>query len=52
MEEEVNLVPKDEGQDNHEEVTNPRMVKSYRAMIPFIQRLAKAKLEAKFEKIL
>ena len=52
MKEEVDLVPKDKGRDKHEEVTKPRMVESYRPPVLFPQRLAKAKLEAKFGKFL
>jgi len=50
MEDEVDLVLKDKGQDKHEEVTKPMMVYSYRLRVPLPQRLAKAKLGDKFRK--
>ena len=46
------MVPKSEEQDKYEETTKPRSIKPYRSSIPFPQRLAKAKLKAKFGKFL
>ena len=52
MEDEVDLVSEKKRQDKHEEVTNPRMVESYRPPIPFPQRLVKAKLDVNCGKFL
>ena len=48
MEENGDLVSKSEEQDKFEETTKPRPVEPYRPPVPFPQRVAKAKLEAKF----
>ena len=52
LEDEVVKVPNDKEQDIHEEDPRPRVVEPYRPLVPFPQHLAKAKLEAKFEKFL
>ena len=41
-----------EAQDKHQEATMCKLVESYRPLVPFIKRLAKAKCEAKFVKFL
>ena len=52
LENEVVEVPNDKEQGIHEEDPRPRVVEPYRSLIPFPQRLAKAKLEAKLGKFL
>jgi len=48
VEEKGDLVPESKEQDKHEETTRPWLVEPYKPLIPFPQRLAKTKLEAKF----
>jgi len=52
LEGEVVEVPNDKEQGIHEEDPRPRVVEPYQPPVPFPQRLAKAKLEAKIRKFL
>ena len=52
LEEKGDLVPKSGEQDKHEETTKPGLVELYRLLDPLPQRLGKAKLKAKFRKLL
>jgi len=52
LEDEVVEVPNVKEQGIHKEDPRPRTVEPYRPPVPFPQRLAKAKLEAKFGKFL
>ena len=48
LEDEVIVLPEDKEQGIHKEVPRPRVVEPYRPLVPFTQRLTKAKFEAKF----
>ena len=52
VEEKGDLALESEEQDKHEETTTSMLVEPYRPLVPFPQRLAKAKLKAKFGKFL